>query len=269
MYKKIQETASWLKERMTTSPKTAIILGTGLGQLASEITDSYEFPYQDIPNFPVSTVEGHSGKLIFGKLGGKDIMAMQGRFHYYEGYDMKEVTFPERVMYELGIETLFVSNAAGGMNPSFKIGDLMIINDHINFFPEHPLHGKNFPTGPRFPDMHEAYDKSLRQLADDIAKEKNIRVIHGVYVGVQGPTFETPAEYAMFHRIGGDAVGMSTVPEVIVARHCGIKVFGMSIITDLGIEGKPVEVSHEEVQEAANKAQPLMTEIMREIIKRS
>lgn len=196
-------------------------------------------------------------------------MAMQGRFHYYEGYDMKEVTFPERVMYELGIETLFVSNAAGGMNPSFKIGDLMIINDHINFFPEHPLHGKNFPTGPRFPDMHEAYDKSLRQLADDIAKEKNIRVVHGVYVGVQGPTFETPAEYTMYHRLGGDAVGMSTVPEVIVARHCGIKVFGMSIITDLGIEGKPVEVSHEEVQEAANKAQPLMTEIMREIIKRS
>ena len=196
-------------------------------------------------------------------------MAMQGRFHYYEGYDMKEVTFPERVMYELGIETLFVSNASGGMNPSFKIGDLMIINDHINFFPEHPLHGKNFPTGPRFPDMHEAYDKSLRQLADDIAKEKNIRVVHGVYVGVQGPTFETPAEYAMYHRLGGDAVGMSTVPEVIVARHCGIKVFGMSIITDLGIEGKPVEVSHEEVQEAANKAQPLMTEIMREIIKRS
>ncbi len=244
-------------------------MGTGLGQLASEITDSYEFPYQDIPNFPVSTVEGHSGKLIFGKLGGKDIMAMQGRFHYYEGYDMKEVTFPERVMYELGIETLFVSNASGGMNPSFQIGDLMIIDDHINFFPEHPLHGKNFPTGPRFPDMHEAYDKSLRQLADDIAKEKNIRVVHGVYVGVQGPTFETPAEYAMYHRLGGDAVGMSTVPEVIVARHCGIKVFGMSIITDLGIEGKPVEVSHEEVQEAANKAQPLMTEIMREIIKRS
>lgn len=214
-------------------------------------------------------MEGHSGKLIFGKLGGKDIMAMQGRFHYYEGYDMKEVTFPERVMYELGIETLFVSNASGGMNPSFQIGDLMIIDDHINFFPEHPLHGKNFPTGPRFPDMHEAYDKSLRQLADDIAKEKNIRVVHGVYVGVQGPTFETPAEYAMYHRLGGDAVGMSTVPEVIVARHCGIKVFGMSIITDLGIEGKPVEVSHEEVQEAANKAQPLMTEIMREIIKRS
>ena len=269
MYERIQETASWLKERMTTSPETAIILGTGLGQLASEITDSYAFPYQDIPNFPVSTVEGHAGKLIFGKLGDKDIMAMEGRFHYYEGYDMKQVTFPERVMYELGIKTLFVSNASGGMNPNFKIGDLMIIDDHINFFPEHPLRGKNFPTGPRFPDMHEAYDKQLRNLADQIAKEKGIRVVHGVYVGVSGPTFETPAEYKMYHRLGGDAVGMSTVPEVIVARHCGIKVFGMSIITDLGLEDQPVEVSHEEVQVAANKAQPLMTEIMREIIKRS
>ena len=194
---------------------------------------------------------------------------MEGRFHYYEDYDMKEVTFPERVMYELGIETLFVSNASGGMNPNFVIGDLMIIDDHINFFPEHPLRGKNFPTGPRFPDMHEAYDKQLRDLADQIAKEKGIRVVHGVYVGVSGPTFETPAEYKMYHRLGGDAVGMSTVPEVIVARHCGIKVFGMSIITDLGLEDQPVEVSHEEVQVAANKAQPLMTEIMREIIKRS
>ncbi len=194
---------------------------------------------------------------------------MEGRFHYYEGYDMKEVTFPERVMYELGIETLFVSNASGGMNPNFVIGDLMIIDDHINFFPEHPLRGKNFPTGPRFPDMHEAYDKQLRDLADQIAKEKGIRVVHGVYVGVSGPTFETPAEYKMYHRLGGDAVGMSTVPEVIVARHSGIKVFGMSIITDLGLEDQPVEVSHEEVQVAANKAQPLMTEIMREIIKRS
>ena len=196
-------------------------------------------------------------------------MAMEGRFHFYEGYDMKEVTFPERMMYELGIETLFVSNASGGMNPNFVIGDLMIIDDHINFFPEHPLRGKNFPTGPRFPDMHEAYDKQLRDLADQIAKEKGIRVVHGVYVGVSGPTFETPAEYKMYHRLGGDAVGMSTVPEVIVARHCGIKVFGMSIITDLGLEDQPVEVSHEEVQVAANKAQPLMTEIMREIIKRS
>ena len=248
---------------------TAIVLGTGLGQLASEITDKTEFPYSEIPNFPVSTVEGHSGKLIFGKLGGVDILAMQGRFHFYEGYNMKEVTFPVRVMYELGIKTLFVSNAAGGMNPEFKIGDLMIITDHINLFPEHPLRGKNFPTGPRFPDMHETYDLGLVAEADQIAKEKGIRVMHGVYVGVQGPTFETPAEYRMYAKMGGDAIGMSTVPEVIVAHHCGIKTFGVSVITDLGGFDVPVEVSHEEVQEAANKAQPLMTEIMREMIKRS
>ena len=254
---------------MTTSPKTAIVLGTGLGQLASEITDKTEFPYSDIPNFPVSTVEGHSGKLIFGKLGGVDILAMQGRFHFYEGYSMKDVTFPVRVMYELGIKTLFVSNAAGGMNPEFSTGDLMIITDHINMFPEHPLRGKNFPTGPRFPDMHETYDLKLVALADEIAKEKGIKVQHGVYVGVQGPTFETPAEYKMYRLIGGDAVGMSTVPEVIVAHHCGIRTFGVSVITDLGGFDNPVEVSHEEVQEAANKAQPLMTEIMREMIKRS
>ena len=269
MYEKIQETASWLKARMSTSPTTAIILGTGLGQLASEITDSYEFAYKDIPNFPISTVEGHAGKLIFGKLGGKDIMAMEGRFHFYEGYNMKEVTFPIRVMYELGIKTLFVSNASGGMNPSFKIGDLMIIDDHINFFPEHPLRGKNFSTGPRFPDMHETYDHELIALADSIASEKGIEVKHGVYIGVQGPTFETPAEYRMYRGFGADAVGMSTVPEVIVAHHCGIKVFGISIITDLGGFDVPVAVSHEEVQVAANNAQPKMTEIMREMIRRS
>ncbi len=194
---------------------------------------------------------------------------MEGRFHYYEGYSMKEVTFPIRVMYELGIETLFVSNASGGMNPDFKIGDIMIITDQINNFPEHPLRGKNFPTGPRFPDMHEAYDKGLVSMADKIAAEKHIRVMHGVYMGVQGPTFETPSEYRMYHRMGADAVGMSTVPEVIVARHCGIKVFGVSVITDLGIENAAVEVSHEEVQQAANRAQPLMTAIMREMISRS
>ena len=245
------------------------MLGTGLGQLASEITDTYEFPYSEIPNFPVSTVEGHSGKLIFGRLGGKDIVAMQGRFHYYEGYNMKEVTFPVRVMYELGIKTLFVSNAAGGMNPEFLIGDIMVITDHINLFPEHPLRGKNFPTGPRFPDMHQAYDPQLIALADEIAAEKGIRLMHGVYVGVQGPTFETPAEYRMYRILGGDTIGMSTVPEVIVANHCGIRVFGISIVTDLGGFDVPVQVSHEEVQIAANKAQPLMTEIMREIIRRS
>lgn len=268
MYEKIQETANWLRAKMPSRPTTAIVLGTGLGRLAEEIAITMAIDYKDIPNFPVSTVEGHTGRLIFGTLGERDIMAMQGRFHYYEGYSMKEVTFPVRVMYELGIKTLFVSNAAGGMNPSFKIGDLMIITDHINFFPEHPLHGPNFPTGPRFPDMHEPYDHELIRLADAIAEEKGIQVQHGVYVGTQGPTFETPAEYRMYRIIGGDAVGMSTVPEVIVARHCGIRVFGVSIITDLGVEGKIEEVSHEEVQKAANAVQPLMADIMREMLLR-
>ena len=269
MLERIQETADFLKSKMHTHPETAIILGTGLGSLANEITDKYEIGYETIPNFPVSTVEGHSGKLIFGKLGNKDIMAMQGRFHFYEGYSMKEVTFPIRVMRELGIKTLFVSNAAGGMNPSFEIGDLMIITDHINFFPEHPLRGKNISYGPRFPDMSEAYNKALIRKADEIANEKGIKVQHGIYIGTQGPTYETPAEYKMFRILGADAVGMSTVPEVIVANHCGIQVFGISVITDLGVEGKIVEVTHEDVQKAADAAQPLMTTIMRELINRA
>lgn len=269
MLEKIQETANFLRSKMHTQPETAIILGTGLGSLVHEITDAYEISYKDIPNFPISTVEGHSGKLIFGKLGNKDIMAMQGRFHFYEGYSMQEVTFPVRVMRELGIKTLFVSNAAGGMNPDFSIGDLMIITDHINFFPEHPLRGKNIEYGPRFPDMSEAYSKELINKALQIAEEKGINVQQGIYIGTQGPTFETPAEYKMFHILGADAVGMSTVPEVIVANHCGIKVFGISVITDLGVEGKIIEVSHEEVQKAADAAQPKMTTIMRELINRS
>ncbi len=268
MLEQIQETVAFLRKEMHTSPETAIILGTGLGSLAEEITGKYEIKYQNIPNFPISTVEGHSGKLIFGKLGNKDIMAMQGRFHYYEGYSMKEVTFPIRIMRELGIKTLFVSNASGGTNPDFEIGDLMIITDHINFFPEHPLRGKNIPYGPRFPDMSEAYDRELILKANAISAEKGIKVQHGVYLGTQGPTFETPAEYRMFRILGADAVGMSTVPEVIVANHCGIKVFGISVITDLGVEGKIVEVSHEEVQKAADAAQPKMTAIMRELINR-
>ncbi|MGL5958734.1 MAG: purine-nucleoside phosphorylase [Phocaeicola sp.] len=269
MLEKIQETAAFLRERMHTAPETAIILGTGLGSLVHEITEKYEIQYTEIPNFPVSTVEGHSGKLIFGKLGDKQIMAMQGRFHYYEGYNMKEVTFPVRVMRELGIKTLFVSNASGGTNPDFEIGDLMIITDHINFFPEHPLHGKNISYGPRFPDMSEAYSKELIQKSLVIAKELGIKVQQGVYLGTQGPTFETPSEYKMFRIMGCDAVGMSTVPEVIVANHCGIKVFGVSVVTDLGVEGKIVEVSHEEVQKAADEAQPRMTAIMREMINKA
>lgn len=254
---------------MQTSPDTAIILGTGLGRLAAEINIDLSIEYKDIPNFPVSTVEGHSGRLIFGKLGNKDIMAMEGRFHYYEGYDMKQVTFPIRVMNELGIKTLFVSNASGGTNPDFEIGDLMIITDHINALPEHPLRGKNFPNGPRFLDMHEAYSLDLREKALAIAKEKGIKVQQGVYLATQGPTYETPAEYKMFRVWGADAVGMSTVPEVIVANHCGIKCFGISVITDLGVEGKIVEVSHEEVQIAANAVQPIMADIMREMINRA
>ncbi len=268
MLEKIKETAEFIKNRMTTSPETAIILGTGLGSLVNEIKDKYEINYHEIPNFPVSTVEGHSGKLIFGKLGEKDVMAMQGRFHYYEGYSMKEVTFPVRVMKELGINTLFVSNACGGVNPAFSIGDLMIITDHINFFPEHPLRGKNI-YGDRFPDMSQAYDAELIAQAKEIAKEKGIKVQQGIYLGTQGPTFETPAEYKMFRIWGTDAVGMSTVPEVIVATHAGIRVFGMSVITDLGIEGQIVEASHEEVQKAADAAQPKMTTIMRELINRA
>lgn len=268
MLTKIKETTAWLKEHTAMRPLTAIVLGTGLGRLAAEIEVVDAFPYTDIPNFPLSTVEGHSGKLIFGRLGGKEVMALQGRFHFYEGYDMKQVTFPVRVMHEMGVKNLFVSNAAGGMNPDFEIGDLMLITDHINFMPEHPLHGPNFPTGPRFPDMSEAYDHALLDMARQIAKDKGIRTVEGVYVATQGPTFETPAEYRMYRVIGGDAVGMSTVPEVIVARHCGIRVFGISIITDLGVPGKIVEVSHEEVQKAADAVQPLMADIFREMVKR-
>lgn len=269
MLEKIQETASYIKNKIADIPVYAIILGTGLGELASEITDQEIIPYEEIPNFPVSTVEGHSGKLIFGKLGSKRVIAMQGRFHFYEGYDMKQVTFPVRVFKALGIEYLFVSNAAGGMNGSFDVGDIMLIDDHINLFPEHPLRGKNLnELGTRFPDMSEAYNKELRRLAMDIAKEKNIKLQHGVYIGTSGPTFETPAEYNYFRIIGGDAVGMSTVPEVIVANHAKIKVLAFSIITDLGVIGKIVEVTHEEVQEAAKIAQPKMAEIIRTVIER-
>ena len=269
MLDKIQESSKYLAPFVKGEHSIGIILGTGLGELGKSIEIEHAIPYMAIPNFPVSTVQGHRGELLIGSFGGKKVIAMQGRFHYYEGYSMKEVTFPVRVMRELGIKTLFVSNASGGTNPDFEIGDLMIITDHINFFPEHPLHGRNIPYGPRFPDMSEAYDKELIRKADAIAAEKGIKVQHGVYIGTQGPTFETPAEYKMFRILGADAVGMSTVPEVIVANHCGIKVFGVSVITDLGVEGKIVEVSHEEVQKAADAAQPKMTEIMRELINRA
>lgn len=264
----IKETAQWLSTRTQIRPELAIVLGSGLGDLAREISVVDAFDYKDIPHFPISTVEGHHGRLLFGHLGGKAVMAMEGRFHYYEGYSMKEVTFPERVMYELGVKTLIVSNAAGGMNPQFHVGDIMLIRDHINFFPEHPLRGQNIPTGPRFPDMHEAYDHTLLQLAKDIAAEQGTPVQEGVYIGVSGPTFETPSEYIAYHRLGADAVGMSTVPEVIVARHCGIRCFGVSIITDLGGEGIAVEVSHEEVQEAANSVKEPLARLIKTFVDR-
>ncbi len=268
MLKTLQETTSWLKPQIPEGTKVGIILGTGLGDLANHITDKKEISYAEIPHFPISTVEGHNGKLIIGKLGDKPILAMQGRFHYYEGYNMQQVTYPIRVMQFLGIEYLFVSNAAGGMNKSFQIGDIMLIEDHINLFPEHPLRGNNPKEfGVRFPDMSEAYNLNLRNLAVSVAHKNNIKLQFGVYVGTQGPTFETPSEYYYFRMIGGDAVGMSTVPEVIVARHGGIKVLAFSIITDLGIYGKIVEVSHEEVLQAAKIAQPKMAFIMEEIIK--
>lgn len=268
MYEKMTESVAYIRSRMHLTPHVGIVLGTGLGNLATQITDRVEIPYTEIPNFPVSTVEGHAGKLIIGLLGGVPVLAMQGRFHFYEGYDMKTVVYPVRVMHLLGIDTLFLSNAAGGMNPEMEIGELMIINDHVNLFPEHPLRGHNDDQlGPRFPDMHDVYTPELIEKAKQIAARHDIRVMEGVYVGTQGPTFETPAEYRYFRVIGGDAVGMSTVPEAIAAHHMGMKVFGMSIITDLGVPGKIVEVSHEEVQEIGNRQQPKMTLIMTELVK--
>lgn len=269
MLVKIEESTSFIQSKTTVKPEIGIILGTGLGGLVNEIHIIDEIPYHEIPNFPVSTVVGHSGKLIFGELGGKQVVAMQGRFHYYEGYGMQEVTFPVRVMKFLGIERLFVSNASGGVNPDFEIGEIMIINDHINLFPAHPLTGKNEDSlGPRFPDMSEAYDKEMIALAKKIAAENEIRIAEGVYAGLTGPTLETPAEYKYVRIIGADTVGMSTVPEVIVARHMGIPCFAISIITDLGVPGKIMEVTHEDVIQVAKKQEPKMTLIMRELIAR-
>lgn len=267
MLDQLNQTAEFLRSKIKDQPIAGIILGTGLGGLVKEIEVEIAIPYNEIPNFPVSTVQGHSGKLIFGKLGGKSVVAMQGRFHFYEGYDMQTVTFPVRVMKLLGIQYLFLSNASGGVNPSYEIGELMILNDHINLFPTNPLIGKNSDElGPRFPDMSEPYSKKLISKALEIAKNNNIKVSQGVYAGLSGPTFETPAEYKYVRIIGADTVGMSTVPEVIAARHMDIPCFAMSIITDLGVEGKIEETSHEEVQIVAAKQEPKMTFIFKEII---
>ena len=266
MLKIINETANFLKDKTNFSPDVGIILGTGLGRLVNDIDIEHTISYEDIPNFPVSTVEGHSGRLIFGKLGDKLVVAMQGRFHFYEGYTMEKVTFPVRVMKYLGIKHLIVSNASGGVNPDYEIGDLMVINDHINLIPN-PLIGKNIDDlGPRFPDMSEPYCSEMIDIVDAIANNNNIKIQKGVYVGVTGPTLETPAEYFYFRKIGGDTVGMSTVPEVIIARHMGIPCFAISVITDLGVPGKIKKVTHEDVQNVAELTEPKLTLLIKELI---
>lgn len=264
MLAQIQKTASFVLDRVGFTPDIGIILGTGLGGLVDEIDIHASLEYSDIPGFPVSTVEGHRGRLIFGSLGGKKVVAMQGRFHYYEGYTPQEVVFPVRVMRFLGIRYLFVSNASGGVNPSFKTGDLMVITDHINLIPN-PLVGPNISElGVRFPDMNDAYDPYLRELAERIASRQGIKLQHGCYVGGTGPTFETPKEYSYFKAIGGDAVGMSTTPEVIAARHMGIPVFGMSVITNVGLSRE--KSTHEEVQVEGAKAALRMTSLFVEML---
>ncbi|MFN6086506.1 MAG: purine-nucleoside phosphorylase [Fluviicola sp.] len=269
LLEQMKEAVDFINSRTEIKPSIGIILGTGLGGLVKEIDVINEISYKEIPHFPVSTVESHSGKLIFGKLGDKQVIAMQGRFHYYEGYTMQQVTFPVRVMKLLGITNLFVSNASGGVNPDFEVGEIMIQDDHINLFPAHPLIGKNYDElGPRFPDMSEPYDHKLIALAKEIAAENGIRVAVGTYAALTGPTLETPAEYQYIRNTGADAVGMSTVPEVIVARHMDIPCFAISIITDLGVKGKIKKVSLQDVIEVASRQEPKMTLIMRELINR-
>jgi purine-nucleoside phosphorylase len=266
MLEKIIETTEFLRAKGITSPDAGIILGTGLGELTAKIDKIIEIDYKDIPNFPVSTVEGHAGKLIYGEFGGKKIVAMKGRFHYYEGYGSEQVALPVRVLKYLGIRCLFLSNAAGGVNPSFQIGDIMVITDHINLLPN-PLIGQNDDRiGARFPDMGEAYDKSLVSKAMAIAEKNKIRIHKGIYLSTSGPTFETPAEYKYFRIIGADAVGMSTTPEVIIARHMNLPCFAVSVITDLGVEGKIEYTTHESVQNEAAKTESRMTTIMTEMI---
>ncbi|MFT4752490.1 MAG: purine-nucleoside phosphorylase [Salibacteraceae bacterium] len=268
MLEHIKQAASFLTSKTNLSPKLGIILGTGLGSIATFIDKECEFNYSEIPNFPISTVHGHKGKLIIGKLNGVEVVAMQGRFHFYEGYDMHRIAFPIRVMKYMGIESLIVSNASGGLNPEFEIGDLMVINDHINLFPTNPLIGPNMEElGPRFPDMSEAYKKEYIKNAFAISKKHNIKLHQGVYAGLTGPTFETPAEYKYIRIIGADAVGMSTVPEVIAARHMNMKVFGISVITDLGVEGSIEEISHEDVIENAKKNEKNLVLLVKELVK--
>ncbi|MFR9524254.1 MAG: purine-nucleoside phosphorylase [Rikenellaceae bacterium] len=266
MLEKIKQSAEYINQRCQNfNPEVGIVLGTGLGNFADNIEEKYSIAYSEIPNFPISTVQGHKGRMIFGMVGGRRVVAMQGRFHYYEGYGMEQVTFPIRVMKFLGIKNLFVSNASGGINTSFRVGDLMVITDHINLMPN-PLVGPNIEElGPRFPDMHDCYNHALIAKATAIAEERNIKLQYGVYVGGTGPTFETQAEYKYFKAIGGDTAGMSTVPEVIVARHMSIPVFGVSVITNCGLSDEIGD--HEDVQRQGAKAAVKMTTLFVELIK--
>lgn len=267
MWNKVQETVQFLKEKTNYSPEYGIILGSGLGTFTQDIDIEFTIPYSEIPNFPVSTVQGHKGALVFGTIGNKQVVAMQGRFHYYEGYDMQTVTFPVRVLHYLGIQNLIVSNASGGVNPNYKVGDVVLIKDHINLFPDHPLRGANDERfGPRFVNMSEPYSRTLQQKAKAIALQHNIDLKEGIYLGLQGPTFETLAEYKMVKILGADCVGMSTVPEVIVARHMNLSCLGISVITDMGDEDNIDEVNHDEVLQAAKKAEPVVRKLIREFI---
>lgn len=268
MWDKIQETVKFIKDKTNFTPEYGVILGSGLGSFTDDIQIEYTLPYTEIPNFPVSTVEGHQGALVFGKIGSKNVVAMQGRFHYYEGYDMKQVTFPVRVMKYLGVEKLIVSNASGGVNPNYKVGSIVIINDLINMMPEHPLRGKNDERlGPRFVNMSEPFSRKMIAKAKEIAKTAGIEVQDGVYLGLQGPTFETLAEYGMVKKLGGDCVGMSTVPEVIVARHMELETFGVSVITDMGDVDNIDTITHAEVLEAAKNAEPHVRKLIGELIR--
>lgn len=267
MWEQVQETVSFIKEKTNFTPEYGVILGSGLGSFTDDIQIEFTLQYTEIPNFPVSTVQGHKGALVFGTIGTKKVVAMQGRFHFYEGYSMKEVTFPVRVMKYLGVEKLIVSNASGGVNSNYNVGDIVLIKDHVNMMPEHPLRGKNDERfGPRFVNMSEPYSKKMILKAKELAENLNIKVQDGIYLGLQGPTFETLAEYKMVKNIGADCVGMSTVPEVIVARHMEMETFGLSVITDMGDEESIETISHDEVLEAAKSAEPKVRILIKELI---
>ncbi|CAA7197132.1 purine-nucleoside phosphorylase [Chryseobacterium potabilaquae] len=267
MLKIIKQTADFIRNIIQDTPDFAIVLGSGLGKLQDEVTPLHILEYKDIPHFPQTTVVGHGGKLIYGILENKKVLMMSGRFHYYEGHSMETVTFPIRVFHLLGIKNLILSNASGGVNPNYKVADIVILKDHINMMPEHPLRGKNIDElGPRFVDMSEPYNKQMINIAEQVAQNNSIKIHQGIYVALQGPTFETPAEYGMIKAIGGDMVGMSTVPEVIVAKHMGMEVFGISIITDLGGPDIALAVSHEEVLNAANKAMPNIIQVVKGLV---